>query len=235
MSHRLFEIRQYTLVPGRRDELIELFDRHFLDGQTECGIEVLGQFRVHDEPNRFFWLRSFSDAHRRTDALDAFYLKSPVWQLHKKAANATMVDSDNVLQLRALDASRLLDAREGIDTPARCMVAVIYHPERAVDDTFIDLFEHGIRPIATAAGADVLASFAGDATPNGFPALPVREGIETFAWFAALPSYAEFGPFLARMKADSRMTGVREAFALAKNYASPEVWALDPTPRSRLR
>ncbi|MCQ8186788.1 NIPSNAP family protein [Streptomyces sp. RCU064] len=41
----VIELRQYTLRPGRREELIELFDREFIETQEETGMVVLGQFR----------------------------------------------------------------------------------------------------------------------------------------------------------------------------------------------
>jgi len=55
----IVELRQYTLHPGARDELIELFDRESVESQEMLGIKVIGQFRTPDDPNRFIWLRGF--------------------------------------------------------------------------------------------------------------------------------------------------------------------------------
>ncbi len=52
----IVELRQYTLREGRRDELIDLFDREFVETQEQLGIAVLGQFRDLDRPDRFVWL-----------------------------------------------------------------------------------------------------------------------------------------------------------------------------------
>ena len=93
------ELRQYTLHPGRRDELIELFDREFVETQEAVGIQVIGQFYDLDDPNRFVWLRGFNDMSAREQSLTAFY-NGPVWKAHRDAANATMVNSDNVLLLK---------------------------------------------------------------------------------------------------------------------------------------
>ena len=41
----VFELRQYTLKPGQRDVLIELFDREFIETQEAAGMHVCGQFR----------------------------------------------------------------------------------------------------------------------------------------------------------------------------------------------
>jgi len=95
------ELRRYRLRPGRRDELIELFDRELLQPQETVGLQVLGQFRDADEPDQFVWLRGFgeSDPDVRARSLEAFYT-GPTWAAHGPAANATMLDSDDVLLLR---------------------------------------------------------------------------------------------------------------------------------------
>jgi hypothetical protein len=68
------ELRQYTLHPGKRDILIELFDREFVESQEALGIRVIGQFRDLDSPDRFVWLRGFLDMNSRAKALSDFTL-----------------------------------------------------------------------------------------------------------------------------------------------------------------
>src|SRR5215510_12342986 len=93
------ELRQYTLHPGQRDVLIELFEREFVDPLESAGMTVMGQFHDLDRPDRFVWMRGFADMFQRAQGLSAFY-GGPVWGAHRTAANATMIDSDNVLLLR---------------------------------------------------------------------------------------------------------------------------------------
>ena len=50
------------------------------------------------------WLRGFSTMDDRKAALERFYY-GPVWKAHRAAANATMIDSDDVLLLRPVDRS----------------------------------------------------------------------------------------------------------------------------------
>jgi hypothetical protein len=45
----VLELRQYTLHPGKRDVLIELFDREFVESQEVLGMDLVGQFRDLDE------------------------------------------------------------------------------------------------------------------------------------------------------------------------------------------
>jgi len=94
----IVELRMYALHPGRRDELIRLFEREFIESQEAVGIQVIGQFYDLDDPNRFIWLRGFHDMPARAESLQAFY-GGPIWKAHRDAANATMIDSDNVLLL----------------------------------------------------------------------------------------------------------------------------------------
>ena len=49
----IYELRQYTLWPGKRDALVDLFDREFVESQEATGMRVDGQFRDADRPDRF--------------------------------------------------------------------------------------------------------------------------------------------------------------------------------------
>jgi len=122
------ELRQYTLHPGGRDVLIELFDREFLETQEACGMKVLGQFRDQSRPDIFVWLRGFADMEARRQALAAFY-GGPVWAAHRDAANATMVDSDNVLLLRPAWAGSGLLPKESRAAQGDASAAGLLAPE----------------------------------------------------------------------------------------------------------
>ena len=81
-GERESELRQYSLHPGQRDVLIELFEREFIEPQEAVGTRLLGQFRDFERPNRFIWLRGFSDLRTRGESLRAFY-GGPVWKAHR--------------------------------------------------------------------------------------------------------------------------------------------------------
>src|SRR2546425_9528312 len=69
----IVEFRQYTLHRGKRDVLIDLFDREFIEPQEALGMKIIGQFRDVDNRNRFVWLRGFRDIASRAQALQDFY------------------------------------------------------------------------------------------------------------------------------------------------------------------
>ena len=184
------ELRQYTLHPGMRDVLIDLFEREFIESQEAVGITVIGQFRDLDDPNRFVWLRGFRDMTARAQSLQAFY-GGRIWKQHRDAANATMADSDDVLLLRPATA-RSGFSPVGSERPPRgvprahagLVVAGIHSLETLPASAFIDYVEHELTRALTDSGGVVLACLVTDNSPNDFPALPVREGEDVFVWFA---------------------------------------------------
>ena len=235
------ELRQYTLHPGKRDVLIDLFDREFIEPQETLGIKVIGQFRDLDHPDRFVWLRGFSDMTSRAKALSDFY-GGPVWKTHREAANATMIDSDNVLLLRpALRTSgfSLEDMKRSPvgsqEVPTSLIGATIYYFERSVPSDFINFFERTLKPVATNLGATISAYFVTENSENTFPALPVREGENVFVWFSTFQdsaAYENYGAALAQSEQwrDEVSVGLTRYLDRA-----PEILKLSPTTRSLLR
>ncbi len=151
----VFELRQYTLHPGKRDTLIELFEREFLQTQEACGMSVPGQFRDLDDPDRFVWFRGFPDMVRRKEALTCFY-GGPVWKANRDAANATMIDSDDVLLLRLMAGSAF--------------------PLRA-PRYFVTVYSFDT-PVAGEAPIPALTLLETEPSENNYPALPVRTGAQ---------------------------------------------------------
>ena len=221
------ELRQYTLHRGRRDALLELFDRHFVDGQEACGIRVLGQFRDADDPDRFVWVRGFRDLAARADALAAFY-DGPVWRAHREAANATMIDSDNVLVLRPVDGtSGLAPLRAGL------FAATVYLLRAPAADGFARLFDEELAPLLAAAGAAPIARFVTETAPNNFPRLPVREGVEAFVSFAAFADDAALTRAQAALAASPGFAALQSRLH-AHLLSPPQTLRLQPTSRSAL-
>lgn len=219
------ELRQYTLKAGMRDALIELFDREFIESQEAAGCQVIGQFRDQDDPDRFVWLRGFAGVATRAQALAAFY-GGPVWKAHRDAANATMIDSDNVLLLRPARTGSGFDlagmSRPPLNAPAtpqKLLFVTVCHLAEAADEPFLSAFEHEVAAHPATIGRPILGCFVTEAAPNNFPALPVREGENVFVWVSRDPPSVRFWP--------RAMT--------AQFSTPPQILRLSPTARSRLR
>lgn len=161
----MVELRQYTLLPGRRDELIDVFDRELVETQEACGMRVLGQFRDEDRPDRFVWLRWFADMEARRAALSAFY-GGPVWREHGPAANVTMVDWDDVLLLEPVRLPEAGVRSDGQRPPAPFWISV-HEPEH--------LPGHQPSPQHDDGTVGLLVTLKAE---NTYPALPVREDLD---------------------------------------------------------
>lgn len=221
----IVELRQYTLHPGRSGDLIALFDREFIEPQEELGMTVIGQFRDIDDPDRFVWLRGFADMRSRLESLSTFY-SGPTWQAHRQAANATIVDSDNVLLLRPTrEAAEFeLKARDGMRAD---LIANVCYFEDPVETDFVPHFEETVVPLIERIGGSVAAYFVTEHSRNDYPKLPVREDENAFVWFAALRDHRGYDEHVRAVQAFASSSAGR----LRRDI---EVRRLTPTSMSRL-
>ncbi|PJI95546.1 NIPSNAP protein [Acidovorax sp. 69] len=236
---QVIELRQYTLQPQQRDVLINLFDREFIEAQEAQGMRVLGQFRDLDQPDLFVWLRGFATMETRRQALEAFY-GGPVWATHRAAANATMIDSSNVLLLRpawpGADAALPTHARPEPPTqstqsaPPGIVDATVFSLREPATPALLAFCRHRMTPTLLRGGARQVAWYCTETSANTFPRLPVREGefvlvvLAVFGNEGALQSLADSGAWARDV-----------APGLAPWLATtPETHRLQPTARSAL-
>ena len=229
----IVELRRYALHPSARETLIELFDRELVETQEAVGMTVLGQFRDLDDPDSFVWLRGFDDMGTREQALSAFY-GGPVWKQHSRAANATMIDADNVLLLRPLSGLLLSDdgrpARGSTGSGAGLLAITIYSLRESTEG-FPGFFNKELEPSLRRAGISILATYVTEHSANTFPALPVREGEEVFVWLAM---FADEDDHARSMSVLERATGWRDVVLPALGgYLDRPVETLRLTPTAR--
>jgi hypothetical protein len=237
----IVELRQYTLHPGQRDVLIDLFDREFVESQEALGMKIIGQFRDLDNPNRFVWLRGFRDMPSRAQALKDFY-GGPVWKAHREAANATMIDVDNVLLLHPATPTSGFSfgnkerPRVGAnEARSELIVATMYYFDAPVDAGFVEFFEKTVKPAVIGSGATVLAYFVTEHSENTFPALPVREGENVFVWFARFNDpAAQYERHIAALTQSPRWRDQISKELARRLKREPEILKLSPTTRSLL-
>jgi len=234
-AQTVIELRQYLTNPGQRDVLIELFEREFVESQEAQGMTLIGQFRDLDAPDRFVWLRGFTDMEARKAALEGFYF-GPVWQAHRAAANATLLDNDDVLLLKPpVVAARFdLPPRQPYSVelpPAGLLTVTVQALDGPPDAGLAARFETEVRPALEAAGARVAGWMVSETRPNNFPRLPVREGEQVLVWigrFADAAAYAEHLDLASR-------AGLGDGFGVASTRGVIQRLRLAPTARSRLR
>lgn len=237
----IVELRQYTLHPGRFDAFAKLFEGEFVDPLEAAGMTVIGQFRDLDDPNRFVWLRGFGDMPSRAQSLEAFY-GGPLWKARRDEANASFIDTDNVLLLRPVPRNGGVDLgglkRAAAGGPAGddrgLVVVAVYSLDVATADAFPAFFAQQLLPALERGGMPIAAAFETEASPNNFPRLPVREGERVFVWIAR---------FADRQRGDATLRGLTRSAQwkeqivpeLTRRAKATKVLRLAPTPRSLLR
>jgi hypothetical protein len=222
------ELRRYTLHRGRLPDLLAVFEHHLIEPQEDSGMVVGGTFADEEDPDSFTWLRGFADHDARVRALEAFY-NGPVWASHRDAANATMVDSDDVLLLRPTEpphppaAAVPRGERDAVPRPERVLVGTY----GLADDA--DAVEAWFAAAGNAALEEALATrvaaWRTDPTPNGFPRLPVRPE-RALAWLAV------FVDADARDAAVARLTASDVGRELGRRTVWQRTFRLQPTARS---
>ena len=227
---QVVELRQYTLHPQQRDVLVELFDREFIESQEREGMRVMGQFRDLDDPDRFVWLRGFADMASRARGLQGFY-GGPTWAAHRDAANATMIDSDNVLLLRpAWHGAGLVVDPERRAASKGLVDITVFSLREAAGRALLDFCREHMAPTLRRAQALAQGWYITEHSPNNFPRLPVREGEHVLVGVAVFEDLASHDAFRAGG------SWQRDAAPALSQWLSkkPHAMRLAPTARSAI-
>jgi hypothetical protein len=204
----VLELRQYTLRPGRRDELVELFDREL------AGPQVLGQFRDLDDEDRFVLLSGFADLETRARALPVFH-----------EDRATMVEATDVLLLRPVTELELKGRG-----PTTLVTVTICHLPPGGEEAFLDYFKSDVAPMLTATGAAPLAVLRTLRAEN-----PFHEDANVVAWVTSYPGRQELLEHVRMLGREGRWTHDTLPALTKQLSRPPEQLQLSPTERSLLR
>ncbi|MGP8056571.1 MAG: NIPSNAP family protein [Nitrososphaerales archaeon] len=235
---RILELRQYTLRPGKRDILIDLWERYFVEEQENMGADLVGQFRQENNQDKFVWLRGFPDMATRGRMLAAFY-SCPIWIEHRQEANATMVDSDNVLLLREAwpGAGFHHEPRKSFDFElpiAGLVTANILYLDSGPTNAVLGSLESVLAQILLGAGASDVATYVTEHSPNNYPRLPIRERENVFMWFSRFEGGEAFEEHVRNLAGNVAWSEIQQR--LARYGGRPaETLILDPTRRSKYR
>jgi hypothetical protein len=232
----ILELRQYLLRQGRRDDLIDLFEREFVETQEACGIQVVGQFRDVDRSNHFVWLRGFPDRTERATSLAAFY-GGPVWRRFGEAANATMIDSDDVLMLRPHPASghdlQMAPRDDRAGGSDLGVFVVIAHRRTGEEAEYDDRVLPALDRLAGRAGLTARGTYETDPAPNTYPALPIRRA-NCVVWFGSSRT-AQSVDLVAEHFVAVRSELAARCATDGRGEILMELRRLVPTVRSRIR
>ena len=195
-------------------------------------MRVGGLFRDRDDADRFVWMRGFAGMPDRCEALAAFY-GGPVWRQHGPVANATMVDSDDVLLLRPTVPVRppLAPApRPAVGAAATsdelvALTTYLHQPGQRTCE-WLTVEAH---PVLEEALGTRVAMWRSEPAINTFPTLPVRTD-HVVVWTATFADGAAYDAARARLAATDAWRAL--APDLADRVDSTETLRLQPTARS---
>lgn len=234
----VFELRNYKTTPGRRDDLIAMFEAYFLDAYTRAGTTILGTFRDADRPDRWFWIRAFPDVASRPERLKGFY-GSQDWLSRADACNATIADVSDALLMQVA-------AQPGIrlpETPSATAIAP------TGTDAQIEVLFYAVRPeeleiasnVLTARAVPVLASMDQSPVlilkPQHLGGVLNRQPLRDDPVLAVFIRHGSAIAFDAAGKARRDASLWRDVEAQLRDHliAPPERRRLLPTSRSWLR
>ena len=222
---KVLELRNYILKPGKRDDFISYFEKHFITSQNILGGFVLGQFRIRDADNRFLWFRGFTDMSSRSVYLPEFYRKSLVWQKYKAGANALIADNDDVHLLKPLNDS-------GINTNSfakhKGIVVIDYYTANEGQlDELISLYKTKYTFYLQTIGISNSSLWVSETIPNDYPSLPV---IQDKNLLVVITFYKDEVDYQSKLKLADRNTEVEGE--LKKLVKSKETLINYPTEKS---
>ena len=229
-SFNVLELRRYTIKDGERAHFATYFEAYFPEAMQQLGAMAAGAFLDRNNPAMFTWIRGFHDMDERARANDAFYY-GQVWKEHRSAANALIVDSDNVLLLRPIDDQHpllILPAVDPVSEPdgARgVVVAMLFAVKPEQLDAFVTKANAELSRL-TATGIHDAGMFVTLNAKNNFPQLPVREDGPYVFWLGVAKNDA--------MVASAEVT-LKQIAASNALRSEAEWMVLDPCKRSRLR
>jgi hypothetical protein len=94
-----FELRQYRVKPGKREEWVELMEREIIPFQIAQGMVVIGSFVGEQEEDLYVWIRRFENEAQR-EALYQRVYESDYWKNEISPRVGDMLDRERIVVTR---------------------------------------------------------------------------------------------------------------------------------------
>ena len=101
----LFELRQYRLYPGQRDNWVKFMEEVIIPFQVSKGMVVVGSFVAEEDPDAYVWIRRFENEHERERLYEAVY-QSDQWKSEIAPRIEEMLDRPKMVITRLLPTAR---------------------------------------------------------------------------------------------------------------------------------
>jgi hypothetical protein len=235
----VLELRNYLLKSEVLEHFIDYFEQHFISSQEKLNMRVLGQFRLLGQPNRFVWLRGFSDMQTRHDSLREFY-GGPIWNKYGPTANDMMLEWHNVHLLRPVrnyanltwgsSAQTLTALTTGkFSRDAGLIVIDIFQAKPGRREALVDNVQSRLVPVYQKLHIQMHGMFVAEMSENKFTRLPV---IQNENELVVITAYENIDDFWEKCELISHAVNVTTVGLVS---AERESLLLSPTQCSPLR
>jgi NIPSNAP len=200
---RVLELRNYVTKPGQRDKFISYFETNFIDSQNALGGYILGQFRVKDADDNFFWIRGFNDMASRSRYLPKFY-RGPFWKERRSYVNDMLINNDNVYLLKPLSLSEdLPDAAVNSNEfgKKKGLLVIDYYVANTRLKELIEFFKSKYLPLLKSNDMST-TSWVSELSENDFPGLPVFQDKNLLVMITPFKDETEYQLKLKQVHAD---------------------------------
>ncbi len=100
-----YELRQYTVRPGRMEQWLDLMEGSIIPFQIAQGMVICGSFRGETDDSVYVWLRRFESEAQR-EALYAAVYESDTWKNEIAPQVGEFIDREVIKVQRIVPTSR---------------------------------------------------------------------------------------------------------------------------------
>ena len=104
-----YELRQYTIQPGKMDEWVELMEGEIIPFQVGKGMVITGSFRGEEDDSVYVWMRRFQSEEERAQLYEAVY-DSEEWKNYFTPKVGELIDRDGINVQRIVPTPRSVTA-----------------------------------------------------------------------------------------------------------------------------
>ena len=101
----IFELRQYHLHPGQRDNWVKCMEEEIIPFQVKMGMVILGSFVGEDDDSVYVWIRRFESEAQREVLYKAIY-ETDFWKTKIGPQIPDLLDREKMVVTRINPTSR---------------------------------------------------------------------------------------------------------------------------------
>lgn len=101
----LFELRTYSIRPGKMDEWLAFMEREIMPFIMSRGMTINASFRGNEDDSTYVWIRRFDDEAHRKLLYEAVY-ESDEWKNDFSPKVGTLIDREKTVIRQLLPTSQ---------------------------------------------------------------------------------------------------------------------------------